>query len=578
MSESMQLTPAMYLTFLEELGDAVVVANRAGQVLFCNPQATRLLHGKPEILLHHEQIGHYQIMDAFCETITTDDLPFQQIFSGRQLIDLELSIVDNRVASTTWLLINGKLLGQKIPDTAILSIRDISLRKQQETNILEQALQDTLTGLPNRQAFMDRVTQTLHKSQTSPQPKMAILYIDLDHIKTINDNLGYSIGNQLITEVAQRLKQRIRPGDCLARLGGDEFAVLLTNIVSEKRAIGIAERLRESIIEPFYLQQHEVHIDASTGIALNSEQSSHPEDWLRNASLAMEQVKNIQGLHWQVFDYSSQLKEDQRFKTEIALRDAIVGNQLRLHYQPIVAINNQDIVGFEALVRWQHPEKGLLFPGDFIDIAETSGLIIPLGWWVLEEACRQMQLWAQKFPYTKNLSISINMSSKQFSQSSLVQGIRDILEQTGLSPNRLDIELTEGVLIEHSNSIITTLEELRSMGIRLSIDDFGTGYSSLSYLHQFPFDTLKIDRCFIENADQDFEKLEILQSVVRLAWNLGLNVVAEGIETQRHYAQLKALRCESGQGYLFSKPLAPESVENLLRDFTNKKQPDPNTG
>lgn len=269
---------------------------------------------------------------------------------------------------------------------------------------------------------------------------------------------------------------------------------------------------------------------------------------------------------WCVFDGSLQAQHKQRLLAEMALRHALERDELRLHYQPIVTISTQAIIGFEALVRWQHPEKGLLMPGEFISVAEASGLIIPLSWWVLEEACRQMQAWTNAYPGMAHFTVSVNMSSKQFFQKDLVQKVSDILTKTGFDPHRLKLEITEGVLIDHSDSIIATLEQLREMGIRLAVDDFGTGYSSLSYLHRFPFDCLKIDRSFIENADQDFEKLEILQSVVRLAWNLGLDVVAEGVETHRHYAQLKALRCESGQGYLFSKPLPPDAVEEILSE------------
>jgi EAL domain-containing protein (putative c-di-GMP-specific phosphodiesterase class I) len=265
-----------------------------------------------------------------------------------------------------------------------------------------------------------------------------------------------------------------------------------------------------------------------------------------------------------MFDNSLWMQQDLKLQTEIDLRQAIKRGELRLHYQPIVTINNQEICGFEALVRWQHPTRGLLMPADFIHIAETSGLIIPLGGWVLAEACRQMQAWTEQYPAMAAFTVSVNMSSKQFSQPDLVTEIQRILEETGFSAHRLKIEMTEGVLIDHSDSIIAILEQIKAMGIKLLVDDFGTGYSSLSYLHRFPFDCLKIDRSFIENADRDFEKLEILQSVVRLAWNLGLDVVAEGIETPRHHAQLKALRCELGQGYLFSRPLAPDAVEAMI--------------
>jgi diguanylate cyclase (GGDEF)-like protein len=577
------LTSDIYLNFLESLGDAVVVANRTGQILFWNRDAATLLSGQPEMLLHCKQDGAYQILNSQGQPLSPEELPFQQVFAGKQLHDCELAILDTHTDATVWLSINGGLLEQKnleqkkleqapvnqtIADTAILTIRDISLRKQREVHTLDQACRDSLTGLANRERFMQQLAWALSQSKALCEGQMTVLYLDLDRIKAVNSHLGHTVGNHLIVEVVQRLQQHLRADDFLARLGGDEFAILLAPGASATNAIDVAESLRTAISSPFHLQQHDVYIDVSIGIALGSKDHLHPEDWLRDAKLAMEHVKTMPDLHWYVFDRSSQAQEEQRLQIESDLRRAIAEQQLRLHYQPIVTISNQEIVGFEALVRWQHPERGLLLPGEFVCIAETSDLIIPLGWWVLEEACRQMQAWTQQYPHTKDLSVSVNMSSRQFAQKSLVKGIQKILDKTGFPPTRLHIELTEGVLIDHSASIIATLKDIQSMGIRLSIDDFGTGYSSLSYLHQFPFDTLKIDRCFIENADQDFEKLEILQSVVRLAWNLGLNVVAEGIETQRHYAQLKALRCESGQGYLFSKPLEPDIAEGLLRTLS----------
>jgi EAL domain-containing protein (putative c-di-GMP-specific phosphodiesterase class I) len=255
---------------------------------------------------------------------------------------------------------------------------------------------------------------------------------------------------------------------------------------------------------------------------------------------------------------------DDSLYLEIALKKALERQEMFLEYQPIFQVRTKAVIGLESLVRWQHPEKGVLPPGQFISLAEKTGLIIPLGWWVLEESCRQLKAWQAVTPLAQNMFVSVNMSSKQFSQKDVPERIQQIIEEIGLDPKCLKLEITESVLIDHSATIVETLQAIRALGIKLSIDDFGTGYSSLSYLHRFPFDTLKIDRSFIDNADADFEKLEILQSVVRLAWNLGLEVVAEGIETQKHFAQIKALRCESGQGFLFSKPLSTTLMEKLI--------------
>jgi diguanylate cyclase (GGDEF)-like protein len=449
---------------------------------------------------------------------------------------------------------------------ALLVLQDISAAKQQEANLLQQAFHDTLTGLPNRDLFMDRLGHALARTHDQPQVLMALLFIDLDRFKVINDNLGHQVGDDLLIEIAARLRSQLRPDVTIARLGGDEFAVLLEDMATSSTAIDLAEQIQAAIAQPLLLQQQEVYVEASIGIALGPAAYKSASDWLRDADVAMYQIKDNPSHAWHVFDNSLRVQQDLRLRTEIDLRQALMSNELRLHYQPIVMLNTEEICGFEALVRWQHPTRGLLLPGEFIHIAEATGLIIPLGWWVLAEACRQMQAWTLAFPAMANFTVSVNMSSKQFSQQNLVERIQQILAETGFSANRLKIEITEGVLIDHSDSIIDTLEQIKALGIKLLVDDFGTGYSSLSYLHRFPFDCLKIDRSFIENADQDFEKLEILQSVVRLAWNLGLDVVAEGVETTRHHAQLKALRCELGQGYLFSRPLAPTAIEAMMAE------------
>lgn len=558
---------------LDHLPDAIILFDDQGKPLAGNQSAIRWLWPYLPALIAIDSSQVYHLLDRHHCPLAPDQLPLQRLLAGETLEHEEYILIQSGAPDVQRVALSGSLCSPALtqpPGVAgILSVRNIPVLRQRDTHYQQPA--DDLTGLPNRNTLIDHVNRVLAQGR-SPHT-LALLCVDLDRFKDVNDNLGHSLGNRLLGALGERLQQAPWRDRLIVRLGSDEFAVLLEDLNQPEEATSFAEQLHLLIAAPFHLQQHDIYIEASIGIAPGTSHYRHAEDWLRDAHAAMHQVKDLPDRHWCLFDSSLQTKHNQRLLAEMALRRALEREELRLYYQPIVTISTQAIIGFEALVRWQHPDKGLLMPGEFISVAEASGLIIPLSWWVLEEACRQMQTWTATYPGMAHFTVSVNMSSKQFFQKDLVQKVSDILTKTGFDPHRLKLEITEGVLIDHSDSIIATLEQLREMGIRLAVDDFGTGYSSLSYLHRFPFDCLKIDRSFIENADQDFEKLEILQSVVRLAWNLGLDVVAEGVETHRHYAQLKALRCESGQGYLFSRPLPPEAVEEILSEETTATVP-----
>jgi diguanylate cyclase (GGDEF)-like protein len=549
--------------------DGIIVVNQLQVPIFCNAKAREILQDNIEpFLFHNPQTPKQQVSESG-QILTSQKFEqlLQRVSQGEQFRDLELSwktcSTPNTPSHQHWVLVSGIPIALQTGG-GILLLKDITRQKQAEKDILQNALCDELTGLPNRKVLIDRIAHALEHHKRESDRVLALLFIDLDRFKAINDTLGHRVGNELLQEFSQRIKSDLRAEDTIARIGGDEFAILLENLASHSTLISIVERLCEKISSPFYLQGHEVYIDASIGIALGSAQYGHPEDLLRDADIAMYQAKDCAETHYQIFDSSMHLNVDTDLDLEMALRKAISNRELVLHYQPIVLLRSQEILGFEALVRWNHPQLGLLAPSKFISIAEKTGLIIPLGWWVLKEACRQMKEWQCRYPKAELLAISVNMSSKQFSQKYIVEKIEAILHETELEGKHLKLEITESVLIEHSDSIIDVLKQIQGLGIKLSIDDFGTGYSSLSYLHRFPFDALKIDRSFIEGADTDYEKLEILQSVVHLAWNLGLEVVAEGVETEKNYAQLKALRCESGQGYLFSRPLDVCAAEALI--------------
>ncbi len=554
--------PEMYLAVLSHLPEAVIVVDQAGTPVFCNAAAESLLPGGIAGLGQTSETAAYQLLDCHQQPLATPALPLSRVLAGQHLHNEELLLAVGSPVHTRWVAVTTCPYAGPGPGTALLTLRDISCTKHREAELLTQGLYDARTGLPNRQLLMDRVGHALARAQSHPHGLMALLLIDVNMAELSDSAQAADLADNLPTELGARLRAEVGPQATVARLDGNQFVILLEDMATGSTAIDLAEQVHAAVTQPFLPQQ--VQVDASIGIALGPGNYQNANDWLHDADVALAQIKTCPSQSWQMFDNSLWMQQDLKLQTEIDLRQAIERGELRLHYQPIVTINNQEICGFEALVRWQHPTRGLLLPEAFIHIAETTGLIIPLGGWVLAEACRQMQAWTEQYPAMAAFTVSVNMSSKQFSQPDLVTEIQRILSETGFPAHRLKIEMTEGVLIDHSDSIIAILEQIKAMGIKLLVDDFGTGYSSLSYLHRFPFDCLKIDRSFIENADRDFEKLEILQSVVRLAWNLGLDVVAEGIETPRHHAQLKALRCELGQGYLFSRPLAPDAVEAMI--------------
>ncbi|TVQ06829.1 MAG: phosphodiesterase [Leptolyngbya sp. DLM2.Bin27] len=558
------LAPEMPLAVLSHLPEAVIVVDQAGAVVFCNAAAETLLPGGIGGLVQAHAAVPYHLLDRHQRPLTTPELPLGRVLAGQHLCNEELLLAVGAPARIRWVAITSCPYSGPGAGTALITLRDIS--PAQQHNAPPPGLYDTLTGLPNRLLLMDRLSHALARAHSQPHGLMALLLIDVTGVGLTDAPLigspGQPLRADLLTEVGCRLKLQARPETTVAHLADNQFVMLLEDIVTSAAAIELADQVHTALSQPMLPQP--VPVETRIGIALGPGHYQSADAWLSDADTALAQIKPDLGQPWHLFDNSLWMQQDLKLQTEIGLRHAIERGELRLHYQPIVTLSNQEICGFEALVRWQHPTRGLLLPGEFIQIAETTGLIIPLGWWVLNEACRQMQVWTEQNPSMAAFTVSVNMSSKQFSQPHLVERIRQIVEKTGFSAHRLKIEMTEGVLIDHSDSIITILEQIKALGIKLLVDDFGTGYSSLSYLHRFPFDCLKIDRSFIENADQDFEKLEILQSVVRLAWNLGLDVVAEGIETPRHHAQLKALRCELGQGYLFSRPLAPDAVEAMM--------------
>src|SRR6266853_99645 len=443
-----------------------------------------------------------------------------------------------------------------------------------QTDITEGKVSDPLTGLPNRLLFIDRVGRLIKHLKRRKDHLFAVLFMDLDGFKMINDSMGHLVGDQLLLGVANRLEKCLRSTDTVARLGetftvarlgGDEFTVLLDHIKDPSDAKRAADRMMKSLTAPFILGGKEVFTSVSIGIALSTSAYESPEDILRDADTAMYRAKSLGKARFEVFDADMRASVMARLQLETDLRHALEREEFRNFYQPIVALASGEIVGFEALLRWQHPTRGLLGPEEFITVAEETGLIRDLGWWNLREACRQMAEWRADYDAYSQLTMSVNLSPKQFLQTNLVEDIGNLLRELKLPPQALKLELTESTVMGDPSAAIEMLQQIKSLGISLAIDDFGTGYSSLSYLHRFPLDTLKIDRSFISSIGAG-EDMEIARTIFPMALNLHLDVVAEGIETIEQLVVLKKLQCKYGQGYYFSKPLSADEAGSLLAE------------
>ena len=442
-----------------------------------------------------------------------------------------------------------------------------------QTDITEGKVSDPLTGLPNRLLFIDRVGRLVEHRKRHQNHLFAVLFLDLDGFKMINDSLGHLIGDQLLLGVASRLEKCLRSTDTVARLGetftvarlgGDEFTVLLDDIKDPSDAKRAADRLMKALASPFLLGGKEVFTSVSIGIALSTSAYENPEDILRDADTAMYRAKSLGKARYEVFDADMRAGVMARLQLETDLRRALERGEFQNFYQPIVALDSGEIAGFEALSRWQHPTRGLLGPNEFIPVAEETGLIRELGWWNLREACRQISEWRAGSLANRHLTISVNLSAKQFLQPNLVEDIRKLLNELALPPEALKLEITESTVMTDPTGAVEMLQQIKSLGIRLAIDDFGTGYSSLSYLHRFPLDTLKIDRSFVSGMGDDGEGMEIARTILPMANSLRLDVVAEGVETIQQVALLQKLQCKYGQGYYFSRPLSAEGTAALL--------------
>ena len=463
---------------------------------------------------------------------------------------------------TVWLRLSASLIVVEQPHF-ILQFEDITDRKNTEDRLLHNALYDLLTDLPNRFLFIDRLQVAVNRVRRDPNTRLTVLHVDFDRFKLINDRFGQHLADRMLVQASQRLRKILRATNTVARLGADEFAIFVED-GSFEEILSIVERIRQELSRPFDLEGDVIYATVSVGVAIGSPTYESPEFLLRDANTALKQAKRLGRDRYEIFSDEMHSRSIDFLQMETDLRHALERGEFRLFYQPIVTLETGILAGFESLVRWDHPTRGFISPAEFIPIAEDTGLIIPIGEWILRESCRQLRSWQMISNRSSDLWVSVNVSSKQFVQFDLVTLVASALEETGLKPRCLKLEITESTMVENIEYVASVMEKLKQTGVKLSIDDFGTGFSSLSILHRFPLDSLKIDRSFVSQIKDAETPVEIVKTIVNLANSLGLEIIAEGVETIEQLSQLRQLGCKYGQGYCFATPLAADTVEELL--------------
>jgi PAS domain S-box-containing protein len=561
----------------ENAADMIAVIDRDGKRLYNSPAYQNILGYGPE------ELAATSSMDQ----IHPDDLPRVMEASAKANSTGRGERLEYRIRHKdgSWRFLESTASAIRSPegDTSGLVIvnRDITERKRAEEKLAHQSFHDGLTGLPNRDLFLDRLQRSITHSRRHSDFKFAVLFIDIDEFKVFNDSLGHAAGDRLLVQIAQRLTASLREVDTvsrprlggdensyagettLARPGGDEFTVLIEELRDPSDAIRVAERIQQRLAIPFDSNNQQIVLSVSIGIAFSSGGTAEAQDVLRDAEIAMYRAKSTGKARYEVFDHAMHAGAVKRLQLETDLRMAVELKQFRVYYQPIVSLRNDQIVGFETLSRWQRPE-GLIMPGEFIAVADETGIILAINQQLLYEACRQLRSWHAIFPTDPALTLNVNITPKQFAQPDLASQIGKTLQETGLDPRVINLEITETIAMADADRSAVVLSELKALGVHLDIDDFGTGYSSLSRLQHFPVDRLKIDRSFISRMDTDVETREIVRIIVMLAHGLGLKVVAEGIETQAQADMLKDIDCELAQGYLYSRPVPSETIDQLL--------------
>ncbi len=561
--------------------DIIAIIDAGGILRYTSPSLVRILGFQPEQWVGWNVFG----------SIHWDDLPRARQEWALLLADAGSTrtiVFRMRHAGGTWRYLEANaanLLHDPITEGVVMNIRDITEHKLLEDQLAHQAFYDSLTGLPNRALLMDRLNRALARGSRSPA-YVAVLFLDLDHFQVINDSLGHAAGDRLLMAVAEQIEGCAQPEDTVARLGGDEFAILIEETNDVIDAVHLAERIAECLRAPVVIDGREIVVTTSIGVTLSARGGSGADALVRDADVALYAAKAKGRARCEVFDPSMGARAFERLELEEDLRHAIPDGALRVVYQPIVNLATGQMLGMEALARWQHPRRGLLPPSEFIPMAEQSGLILAIDGWVIEEACRQLQEWRLPRPAEPCLVMSVNLSARQFDQPDLVEMIARALHASGLPPHALKLEITESIAMGDADSAVATLNALKALGVQIAIDDFGTGYSSLSYLKRFPVDTLKIDRSFVVGLGHDAENTAIVRAVIALAKSLGLSVTGEGIETAEQLHELQSLGCDQGQGYYFARPLTANAFGARLNDeitrrprpITSVRGPRPNRG
>ncbi len=542
------------LVTLQSIGDAVITTDASGCVQYLNPVA-EMLTGWTNVEAKGQRLK--QIYSIVADTTGAVTESTHQSVLIRQdgckfAIEESVSPIKNH---------DAEIIG------SVLVFRDVSERRQLLQQMTHQAYHDSLTGLPNRMLFSDRVTQALTSAQRNKE-EVAVLFLDLDRFKLVNDMMGHAVGDNVLREVAGKLRRCIRKNDTIARLGGDEFTIILPRVDSTEGVGKVAEKIIKALQKPWVLGQKEFYLTASVGIAVFPHDGSDAEAILKHADIAMYRAKEQGGNSYQFYTPDMNTKIWERLTMENSLRHALKRNEFVVHYQPQVNIITKDITGVEALVRWNHPKCGMVMPSEIIPLAEDTDLIVPIGEWVLYTACAQNKAW-QKAGYPP-MRITVNLSMRQFLQKNLLETITKILKRTGLDPAWLELEITETMALEDIDFTIKVLRELRNMGIQIAMDDFGTGYCSINYLKRFPIDTLKIDRSFVADVINNPQDAAIITTVIFLAQNLQLKIIAEGVETKEQLTFLEERQCYDMQGNLFSRPVPVEQFEKMLDEFTQK--------
>lgn len=561
-----------YRTIFENTGAATIIVENDMTISLANSEFANISGFNKNEIENIKSWLHF-IDEKSQRKIRNKEFIPDQLEPGQITPNFECKFIDKAGNQKDMLCTFAAIPGS---DKSVVSLADITGLKEAERQIYHQAFHDTLTNLPNRALFMEHLNMAVKRAKRRNDYHFAVLYLDIDRFKLVNDSLGHSVGDSLLGAFAKRIQDSLRDIDTLGRFGGDEFVILLEDIENSEYASGVADRLQQELKRPFMVEGKEVFAPASFGVVLNTKDYEQAENIIRDADAAMYHAKENGKAQYKIFDQTLHKKALHLLQRETDLRKSIHTNEFENHYQPIVDLRTSSLVGFEALIRWNHPQLGLIYPGSFISIAEETGLIIPITQLIAEQACEDLCHWQKQLKDQLKLTMNINISSKHFLSPTLLDDIREILDRIGMPPEQLKLEITETALMEDADETIRLVHRLKDFGLKLVIDDFGTGYSSLSYLQRLPIDTLKVDRSFVSRIQTEPDgNRNIVEAIISLAHRLDMIVVAEGVETEEQLAILLAMNCQFGQGYLFSKPLSKPKVDELIENIVQVTQENP---